>query len=302
MLNPIHRRLFIGGCSRSGTTFLQRLLAGHSRVHTFPETGVFLRALGMRGTVLPWVHLGLTTGKERKALVRLLEHAAPDPGSGPPLPPRRILLRSSADDIVCFLDVLTRAAGKDVWLEKTPRHILHAARIRRLVPQAIFIHVVRNGRDVVASIVDRARRFPNRFKGQDDPAYGIRQWNRSMRATEVAMKEPGHVIVRYEVLASEPEETLRGLCAHLGIGFEKGMLDAPTTGGFILEEERWKAPLSGPIRPAASKFQDLFDEDTRRRINEGLDTRFHGVLEERLGSAPGKVWSSDESIRRKPKE
>lgn len=301
MLNPIHRRFFIGGCSRSGTTFLQRLLAGHSRIHTFPETGVFLRALGMRGQVLPWAHFGLTVGKERKALARLLEHAASDRGAGPSLPPRRILLQSSADDIVCFLDGLTLRAGKDVWVEKTPRHVLHAARIRRLVPCSRFIHMIRNGQDVVASIVDRARRFPGRFEGQEDPAYGVRQWNRSIRATEAAMREPGHIVVRYETLASRPEETLRRLCRILGIDFEEGMLQAPADGSFILAEEGWKAPLSGPIRPAASKFQDLFDEGTRKEINERLDQGFLGMVEERLGRAPGEVWSSEEPSNGKTK-
>lgn len=301
MLKPIHRRVFIGGCSRSGTTFLQRLLAGHSRVHTFPETGVFLRALGMRGRVLPWTRLGLTLGKERKALVRLLRHAGAGAGSAPPLPPRRLLLRSSARDIVSFLDGLTRRAGKDVWLEKTPRHVLHASRIGRLVPGAVFIHMVRDGRDVVASIVDRARRFPGRFRGQEDPAYGIRQWNRSMRATEAAMGKPGHLIALYEILASRPAETLGDLCHHLGIGFETGMLEAPATDGFVLKDEEWKDPLSGPIRPAASKYHDLFDEDTRRQIDRRLDQRFFGRVEERLGSTPGRIWVSEETPPRPPR-
>lgn len=296
MLNPIHRRFFIGGCSRSGTTFLQRLLAGHPRIHTFPETGVFLRALGMRGQVLPWTRVGLTLGKERKALARLRDHAGVEQALPPlpPLPPRRFLLQSSADDILCFLDRLTLRAGKDVWVEKTPRHVLHATRIRRLVPSSLFVHVVRNGPDVVASIVDRARKFTGRFPGQENPAYGVRQWNRSMRATEVAMGEPGHVVVQYEILASQPEETLRGLCRHLGIHFEEGMLAPPAGGGFVLEDEGWKAPLSGPIQPAPSKFQDLFDEGTRRRINEGLDRRFYEEVGARLRNARDKVWSSDD--------
>lgn len=304
MLNPIHRRLFIGGCSRSGTTFLQRLLAGHSRIHTFPETGVFLRALGMRGWVLPWTRLGLTLGKERKALIRLRDHAGPSPTGGPPLPllpPRRVALQSSVDDIVCFLDGLTRRIGKDIWVEKTPRHVLHATRIRRLVPCSLFIHVVRSGPDVVASIVDRARKFPERFPGQEDPSYAVRQWNRSMRATEVAMREPGHIVVGYELLASRPEETLRGLCRRIRIDFERGMLEAPADGSFILREEGWKTPVSGPIRPAPSKFHDLFDEGTRTRINEGLDRRFYEVVEEHLRNARDKVWSSDDSTRGRTK-
>jgi hypothetical protein len=82
-------RILIGGCSRSGTTFLQGLLARHPRIFTFPETGVFLKALGMRGTLLPWARIGLTLGKERKALAKLLDRVAQElpPWAAPPPPP-----------------------------------------------------------------------------------------------------------------------------------------------------------------------------------------------------------------------
>ncbi len=292
---PIHRRILVGGCSRSGTTFLQRLLAGHSRIQTFPETGVFLRALGMRGRVLPWARLGLTIGKERKALVRLRGQMDLDLSTAPPLPPRRVLLSSSVRDIVMFLDALAQGAGKDLWLEKTPRHVLHASRILRLVPGSVFLHILRDGRDVVASIVDRARKYPGQFPRQDDPAYGIRQWNRSVEATRRAMGESGHVVIRYETLAEHPEETLRALADHLGIEFEAGMLGPGTPEGFVLREEAWKKPLDGPIRPAPSKFDSLFDEATRTRINEGLKLGFLEYVSERLTSSSARIWVSGET-------
>lgn len=299
---PRYPRVFVGGCSRSGTTFLQRFLAGHSQVHTFPETGVFLRALGMRGRPLPWARLGLSIGKERKALRRLLELGPPTggpfpgketgdhPGAG--LPPRRFLLKASAQDIAGFLDELARKNQKDVWVEKTPRHVLHASWIRRLVPDSIFFHMVRDGKDVVASIVDRARRYPDRFRRQADPTYGITLWNRSMGATRAAMAEAGHVIVHYHTLASRPRETLEAVCSCIGIPFEEGMLEDRSPGEFVLEEEAWKKPLSGPIRPSPSKFESLFEKDTRDRINRALDQRFYQEIVARLEAGSHPVWSS----------
>ena len=79
------------------------------------------------------------------------------------------------------------------------------------------------------------------------------------------------------------------------------MLEAPADGSFILREEGWKTPVSGPIRPAPSKFHDLFDEGTRTRINEGLDRRFYEIVEEHLRNARDKVWSSDDSTRGRTK-
>lgn len=286
------RRILLGGCSRSGTTFLQGLLANHSRILTFPETGVFLKALGMRGRLLPWAALGLTVGKERKALRRLLHHLGRTLDEIPPIPPRRFLVRRSFQDIASFFDAVAIAARKEIWLEKTPRHVLHAARIKRLVPDSLFIHIVRDGPDVVASMVDRARRYPGEFPRQEDPAYGIRQWNQSMRATEAAMREPGHVVILYRTLSEHPEETLRALCGIMEIEFEERMMIRERERAFVTEGEDWKAPIAGPIRPATSKFPELFDETAQARIIKALETGFFEKVEERLSGTPDRIWVS----------
>lgn len=285
-------RLLLGGCSRSGTTFLQELLANHSRILTFPETGVFLKALGMRGTVLPWARLGLTLGKERRALGSLLDQMGQHFQDPPSLPPRRFLLSRSFLEVAEFFDALATGAGKDIWLEKTPRHVLHATRIRRLVPASLFIHILREGRDVVASIVDRARKFPKEFHRQADPAYGIRQWNRSLQATEKAMREPGHVVVLYESLSTEPEAILKALCGVIGIVLEEGMLNRREERTYVSEKEEWKTTLSGPIRPAPSKFETVLDPWERTRVNEGLRRGFFDQMKERLAGKPGSIWIS----------
>ena len=286
------KRIFIGGCSRSGTTFLQELLANHSRVQTFPETGVFLRALGMRGRVLPWVHLGLTLGKERKALRRLLDEMELPPEGRPVLPPRRVLLGSSARDVVAFLDQLAQRHRKDVWVEKTPRHVLHATRILHLVPDARFIHTVRDGRDVVASIVHRAMRFPDAFPRQNDPAYGIHQWNRSLRSTWKSLKEPGHLVVLYEGLTLYPRETLESLSRALGLPFEEAMLERRERRSFVTDREGWKDRPPGAIRPARSKFRELFHEDVRKEIEKGLDMELYRKIRTRILAEPGSIWES----------
>jgi len=297
MESPNHpvRRILVVGCSRSGTTLLQSLLASHSWIHTFPETGVFLKAFGMRGTVLPWTHLGLTFGKERKALARLLPSQTAAPGRLPVLPPRRFSLSKSLSDVTAFLDGLAEAHGKDVWVEKTPRHVFHARRIRRKVPGSLCIHMIRRGEDVVASIVDRARKHPDQFPRQADPAYGIRQWNLSMRATESSIQDPGHAVVFYEDLVTSVERTLKALCTIMGIDFEVGMLTPADRTSFTDPGEEWKSQVGGPVEKAASKFEKLFDEGDRNRITETLKTDLFEDLKRKASKTPGGVLSSGTS-------
>jgi len=286
----VFRRVLVVGCSRSGTTLLQGLLASHSRVHTFPETGVFLRALGMRGRLLPWAALGLTVGKERRVLARLLAAQDGSPELLPPLPPRRLSLSRSMADVVAFLDGLALANGRDTWVEKTPRHVLHARRIGRLVPRSVCIHMVRRGEDVVASMVDRARKYPDRFPRQKDPSYAIRQWNRSIRATEACMGASGHAVVVYSRLTENPEPTLRALCDALGLEFEPGMTMPANRSGYVEEEEPWKSGSGGPVRRAESKFSRVFDEATRASITADLELETYARLEEKVSDGAGGVW------------
>jgi hypothetical protein len=141
-------------------------------------------------------------------------------------------------------------------------------------------------------MVDRARRFPEEFSRQAEPSYGIRQWNQSLRATEAAMREPGHLLVLYERLSAEPEVTLRALCSKLGIDFHPAMLERGGDRRHVTPGEGWKEARQGPIRPAISKFPSLFDEETQAGINKGLEAGFYEVAKERVAEAPGGVWVS----------
>jgi len=268
------------------------LLASHKRVHTFPETGLFLKTFGMRGTVLPWVHLGLTAGKERRALEKLLASQAGAPGPLPNLPARRFSLSRSMADTVAFLDGLAQAHGKDVWVEKTPRHVFHARRIRRTIPGALCIHMVRDGRDVVASIVDRGKKYPDRFPRQSDPSYAVRQWNRAIGATAAAFDEPGHAAVFYESLVADVEGTMKSLCGNIGLQFEADMLVPADRAAFTAADEEWKAQVNGPVEAAASKFKTLFNGAQRDWITRRLDLDAFQRIKEEATAASGGVLVS----------
>jgi len=270
----VRNRCFIVGASRSGTTLLQRLIAAHPDVHTFPETGVFLKAMGMR-QAMPWAWLDWTSGKEISALRRLLRHEAV-PLALPAARPRH--LRQASAIIVKTLDDLAERAGASTWLEKTPRHFVHASAITKWVPRATVVHIVRDGRDVVASIVDRARRFPDRFPRQDNPVYAVRYWNRAIRAQRACLHLPGHVFSHYEDLLTTPAEETARLCRMMGLVYDDSMLSAQAAPNFVRSAEAWKAGTFAPIRRPAGKFWQMFDAPAQRRITNSLDWETYSAL------------------------
>ena len=152
----------------------------------------------------------------------------------------------------------------------------------------------------MASIVDRGNRFPERFPRQSDPGYGIRQWNRSLRATEAAIKDPGHIVVFYESLVEGVEATLKTLCGIAGLEFEEAMLTPADRSSFTSPDEEWKHQVNAPVHAATSKFEKLFDEATRLWITRRLELGIFERIRRHASELSGGVLFSGEGREEDP--
>jgi hypothetical protein len=89
------------------------------------------------------------TAEELEAAIALLEsqlNASPPPQS--PHDPARAFVQA-----LFSLPMLRAKASR--WCEKTPRNILYADHLWRMFPHMRFIHIIRDGRDVVTSMLKR---------------------------------------------------------------------------------------------------------------------------------------------------
>ena len=195
----------VGGCGRSGTTLLPAILANHSRVFTGPESTIFLKRITRADEIDR--RFGLHPGRTEQ-LQRL---SRSHPG---------------------FVDLLQRewlnASGKDVWIEKTPDNVTRLRFIFRHFPRARFIHVIRDGRDVVCSL---RRQSWMKLDGCDASspeaiARCARYWVSQVRAGLRYRGDPRYCEVDYSELMLDPESTLRRTTEFLGIEWEAQMLDA----------------------------------------------------------------------------
>jgi hypothetical protein len=110
--------------------------------------------------------------------------------------------------------------GKDRWGDKTPSYLYRMPLVARLLPEARFIHIIRDGRDVWQST--RSVWF-----GPDTVEDAAAYW-RDVIATarRDAPHVPHYLEIRYEQLLTAPERVLRELCAYLELEWDSAMLRA----------------------------------------------------------------------------
>lgn len=254
------KKIFVVGCPRSGTTLVQKLLGIRSDVYTCKETHYFqkIRRVG-KGKVLDYLAVSPENVLEAYEYIRqhnqlLLEH---DPSA----------VRSRRSAVVFFDRLMTqeaKARSKPVWVEKTPAHVFHIRWIRHYIPAAQFVHVIRDGRDVVASLVDAARQFPQAaaWKKYADLETAIAEYNRSLQTSLGYLREAKHLFVQYEHILDDSAKVCRRLYSLLGLVDEDLLSDLSVIHRDVVRsDEIWKGAPDGMIQDTRfAKFDQIFDE------------------------------------------
>lgn len=107
----------------------------------------------------------------------------------------------------------TISAKKQRWVEKTPRHVHRIGKILAWLPQARILYVVRDGRDVVYSLMQRGYQLED----------GVTRWIDDNRAGLQFLNDPRVHLLRYEDLVSNFDSTLRRVLFFLGEDFDSRM-------------------------------------------------------------------------------
>lgn len=275
---------FIVGTGRCGSTLLQAMLISHPHIAIPPETHFFAELDPAVAFADPLPPAADEAYLEACARAR---HFAELGLSRDGL--ARALAAGRRDARSLFVWVLEQLLGEQTVRharvgEKTPRHEQAVPRIAQLFPDARFVHIHRDPRDVVASILEME------WRSSDSVAALARECRRTYRRQARFARELGperHLTVRYEDLVAEPEAVLERVCAFLGESFEPAMLRYPERpeAGFVASEAAWKAATRAPLDPSRiGRYRSALGARDIRRIE--------GVLREELpalGYAPARA-------------
>jgi hypothetical protein len=205
---------FIVGASRSGTTLLRLMLDAHPWIAIPAETHFYQAVLAIDPGRVDWLDaviaaiVGSHTWGDYALDAGAFEHAVR--ARGP---------RTAGDVLRTFYLMYAGRFGKRRWGDKFPGNTGFMEGIAGLLPEARFVHIIRDGRDVAASLRDTW------FRPGDTYESCIAYWAETvLGARAQARRGLPYLEVRYEALVRDAPRALVDVCAFLEIPYDPSML------------------------------------------------------------------------------
>lgn len=206
------------GSPRSGTTLLRIMLDSHPNIAIPPETGflilgedlnssgnqdfeIFFEAVTSYPKECPnWPDFGISKDEFRKRLSEIVPF-------------------SVIDGFRLFYKMYVEKFDKKIWGDKTPMYCRHIKYLNDFLPEARFVHIIRDGRDASVSL---RRQW---FSPGEDMRIQAKYWKDNVSIARSQGKDCRHYMeVFYEDLVHNPESILRSICSFIGIEFSESML------------------------------------------------------------------------------
>ncbi len=265
--SQIEKRIFLVGSARSGTTLLQSILSSHPDIYSFPETHFFSKTLPMRRSkrfIWRFKKKDLLTFEQYFHLINK-EHLLSQLNLC--ISTHTISIKKWINGIIKLLDLISLDSKKTIWLEKTPAHIRYVNLIEKTRKDIYFIHMIRKGEDVIASLYQATNQYPELWNGARSIENCIKRWKRDIAISSQFIGKKRHFFVIYDELVKNPEKVIKNLCSKLNISYYSEMLDnySKQFNMITLKNEKWKVNVKKKIEKK-SKFDQVFNDEEKRLI------------------------------------
>lgn len=277
-----HDLVFVVGAPRSGTSWLQQLLASHPCVSTGQESGILQY-------VVPQLRIWqremdrIEAGELVTGLTCYFNEAE-----------FVVILRRYMFSLLAPMRASIPNGG--LFIEKTPGHVEFLTEIGRLLPQAYVVHIVRDARDVTASIVAASRSWAAEW-APDDALKAAQMWAHyvgAARRGRQGLNPDRYFEVHYEDLVHDTRGTLLSLSTALGLEWTSDELEQALEKNTAKSAKAGRAtpiPLYGEAATARGSTMQKPDDFVRKaRV---------GSWREDLGPiARAKVWIAARHLMR----
>ena len=278
--------MIVLGVRRSGTTLL-RVMLDRSRELAVPDESYFVPQLARRHRtpVDPAAFLD-----DLSRLPTLVEWQLSPASVQAFLRPGM----TTGDAIAAVFAAYAAERDKTRWGDKTPLYMQHLDVLERLFPDALYVHLIRDGRDAALSFLSVPDGLMTEGWGHPRDAAGFAcQWATEVAAARALGARVGERYreLRYEALVADPESELREVCAFAGVEFAAAMLDyvGRTDSARKAHQQRLNEPPRLGVRNWRTEMgetdRDAFEEVAGALLAElGYEVELRGAARARLAS------------------
>ena len=219
------RPIFVVGAPRSGTTLLRYMLCAHPHIYIPPESNFILRFLSHEP------HTPLTHAQAVELITAVCQYKVFFRDWQEEMLEAETFVKAFSDEnrtpanlLKTLYQQYARQYGARRWGDKSPIYAGHVAQLAKLFPNAQFVHIIRDGRDVSLSMLKAYQGI--RFFYMD-LGFAAQSWKRRVqkaRRAGAALGAKHYFELHYEQLTTEPRKVLRSVCGFLGEPFVPEMV------------------------------------------------------------------------------
>lgn len=189
--------------------------------------------------------------------------------------------RNAGDILRLVFEMAAAEQGADRWAECTPLHLLAMDKIRQDLPEAVFLHVIRDGRDVALSLEKVGWLKPLPWDRGSELQVGGWVWEWQLRkGRRIGERlEDGYHEVRFEALVREPRAVVAKISDWIGHSMKWDQIRANAVGAVASPNSAFSGGVSGID---GSQFDPVFRWRRQCMPQElqDLETGIGGMLTE----------------------
>ena len=207
--------VFVLGCPRSGTTLLYHMLLSAGNFVVYRAESQVFNLLEPRFGDLRVPH-------HRRKLLAAWKNSSLFTKTGleaSQIEPEVMANCENAGDFLrIVMEAMARKQGVERWADSTPDHLLAVPRIKETIPNALVIHIIRDGRDVALSLEKQHWIHPFPWDHGKELLTAAAYWEWIVNQGRAHGRALGqdYKEVRYEDLVADPRSTLAEVGQFIG--------------------------------------------------------------------------------------